>query len=234
MSVAVEGKRLVKVIIGDPSWLCRIGLAHAVEALVGTSKVHAASSSAELHRVLVEHGDASFVFIDDSILAEGEETLLTQVRQLAPDAAIGVLVGETDRERVLKAIYYGAAGIIQKSADEESVIGTLKALLNGQAAFPRNLLAERAAIPQSRLAPIDDRAIDHDSLTPREREVIGHIGTGKTVARIAAELELSPHTVRVHVTRIMKKLDLRDRSSLIHYAVKRGESDVPRVPPTLS
>jgi len=224
----------VKVIIGDPSWLYRVGLTHAIDALVGACDVRAASSSAELHRVLTEHGDASFVFIDDSILAEGEETLLTQVRQLAPQAIIGVLVGETDRERVLKAIYFGAAGIIQKTADEESVNGTLKALLSGQAAFARSLLAERAAIPQSRLAQIDDRSIDHESLTPREREVIGHIGTGKTVARIAAELELSPHTVRVHVTRIMKKLDLRDRSSLIHYAVKRGESERTRVPPTLS
>ncbi|MCX8255783.1 DNA-binding response regulator [Beijerinckiaceae bacterium RH AL1] len=228
----------MKVVIGDPSWLCRIGLAQAIAALVGASDVHEAGTSAELHRVLAEHGDASFVFIDDSIVAEGEETLLGQVRQLAPDAAIGVLVGETDRERVLKAIYFGAAGIIQKAADEETVTGTLKALLSGQAAFPRSLLTERPVPAPVRAPTIEPGPDEHELLTPREREVIALIGTGKTVARIAAELELSPHTVRVHVTRIMKKLDLRDRSSLIHYAVKRGEArgeaDAPRPLPSLS
>ncbi len=224
------------MIIGDPAWVFRIGLTRALETLIEGAQVQAAADSAGLHRILVEHGDASLVFVDDSILAEDEETLFAHIRSLAPHATIGVLVGETDRERVLKAIYFGAAGIIQKAADEATVTGTVRALLSGQAAFPRSLLAEAPVRPGPDLhgSASEDRSAEHDTLTPREREVIGHIGTGKTVARIAAELELSPHTVRVHVTRIMKKLDLRDRSSLIHYAVKRGNTQGARDSATLS
>ena len=218
----------MKVVIAVRPWLLGVGLGHVVTTLEGGAEILMAADGGDLHRVLVDHSDVAFVLIDDAILSDNEEEHFVHVRTLAPKAAIGVLVGETDREQILKAIYFGAVAIIQKHADEAVVRGALRSLFDGQVAFPRDLLAEG---PPRSAAPAAGRAegfADEDNLTPREREVIDHVGTGKTVARIAADLKLSPHTVRVHVTRIMKKLDLRDRSALIHYAVKRSESDEPR------
>ena len=64
-------------------------------------------------------------------------------------------------------------------------------------------------------------------LTPREHDVFALLGEGRSVPLVADRLRLSPHTVRVHIARIMKKLDLRDRSALMHRAVSYTAPQVP-------
>ncbi|WP_163831471.1 response regulator transcription factor, partial [Proteus mirabilis] len=73
-------------------------------------------------------------------------------------------------------------------------------------------------------------AAEKTALTRREVEVVALLGGGRSIARIAGDLGLSPHTVRVHVTRIMKKLGVEDRSALMHYAVTQLRDGRVRAP----
>jgi DNA-binding NarL/FixJ family response regulator len=59
-------------------------------------------------------------------------------------------------------------------------------------------------------------------LTEREREILGWVATGRSNAEIAAELVVSPDTVRTHVSRAMVKLGARDRAQLVVFAIESG------------
>ncbi len=82
----------------------------------------------------------------------------------------------------------------------------------------RTLLSQVAAGIQKKL-PNDPRLAE---LTAREREVLVQIGTGKTNAEIAAELFITPLTAKTHVSRIIGKLGVRDRTSLVVLAYESG------------
>ena len=62
-----------------------------------------------------------------------------------------------------------------------------------------------------------------DVLTSRERDILSRIGKGAPVSKIAAQLEISPQTVRVHLRNAMQKLDLDNREEAIHFAVKNAQ-----------
>ena len=62
----------------------------------------------------------------------------------------------------------------------------------------------------------------YDTLTPREREILHLIIEGHTNVQIAARLVLSPRTVELHRSRIMKKLDLHNQTDIFRYALERG------------
>jgi DNA-binding NarL/FixJ family response regulator len=215
-----NGKTLtpVKAIIADRLWMVRSSIERLLTAADPKVVVIPVSTGADLHNALILHPDATIVLIDDSIIADGDEATFAHVRKLASAAAIGVLAAAADRDRILKAIYYGAVAFILRDEEQESIAAALRQLLDGQVAFPRHILEKPIETPvPAQWSP---------DLTPRENEVVGLIGRGQSVARIAADLRLSPHTVRVHVTRVMKKLDLHDRPALTHYAVIRHQTGV--------
>ena len=214
----------MKILIADHDWLVRDSLSRLMLEILPSAEILQAADRGAVFETLAANSGLSFAILDDTIVANDEEALFARIRKLAPEAAIGVLAVAIDREHMLKAIYFGAVAIILKNEGRERVAHALAHLLSGQVVFPRHILARGPANkPLATPLACDKRAAE-DNLTPREREVIGLVGQGKTVAKIATSLTLSPHTVRVHVTRIMKKLDLRDRPALMHYAVIRSQA----------
>ena len=214
----------MKILIADSDWIVRDCIAQlATEILPAVEVIQSADRAAVLDG-LAAHPDIAIAVVDDAIVADDEDDFFTRIRGLAPSAAIGILALAVDRERMLKAIYFGAIAIILKNEAREQVAQALALMFGGHVVFPRHILALGPAAKPRNASPVFDKRVAEDNLTPREREVMGLIGQGQTVAKIAVALTLSPHTVRVHVTRIMKKLDLRDRPALMHYAVIRAQA----------
>jgi DNA-binding NarL/FixJ family response regulator len=206
----------VKILLADAAWLSQDRLATVFAALDSKAEIFRCSDVVGLHRILGNHSDIALVVVDEAVLAEDEEQLFLFIHRIAPSAEVVLWTNDTNRDRYIRGIYFGAVGILLKSASDEELAVALQLLLHGQCVFPRSILARGPA----------DRTDQHErrpeeNLTPREREIMDAIGHGQTVARIAESLTVSPHTVRVHVTRIMKKLDLHDRSALMYYAIKR-------------
>jgi DNA-binding NarL/FixJ family response regulator len=211
----------VNIIVADRLWMTRSSIAALLAEAAPTATVECVADTETLRRALVGRADTAIVLIDDALVGDREEAMFAQIRALAPSAIIGLLVAHPDRERVLKAIYFGALAIILKQDDRDEILAALRLMLAGHVAFPRRILATGpTSAPLQAPEPLGPPG-EEGALTQREREVIGLIGEGRSVARIATDLKLSPHTVRVHVTRIMKKLDLRDRPALMYYAVTR-------------
>jgi DNA-binding NarL/FixJ family response regulator len=122
---------------------------------------------------------------------------------------------------VYGALRAGATGFLVKDTEPEELIHAVRVAARGDAlispSVTRRLIAEfagrtRAPAPSPRL----------NALTEREREVMRLVATGLTNDQIAARLVLSPATAKTHVSRIMTKLDVRDRSQLVVLAYESG------------
>ncbi|MBI3933032.1 MAG: response regulator transcription factor [Acidobacteria bacterium] len=138
--------------------------------------------------------------------------VIAAIRRLDPEARIVVLTsfgGDADVSRALAA---GARAFLLKGASGRDVVGTLRRVCGGQEAFAATpAVAERLA--EARTWP---------GLTPRETEVLEFLADGLRDREIAERLGLTVATVKVHVHRILEKLDAQDRTEAVMRAVKRG------------
>ncbi|AZM48650.1 DNA-binding response regulator [Streptomyces sp. WAC 06738] len=130
---------------------------------------------------------------------------------------------QTD-EHVARALRAGAAGFLGKDASADELVDGIRTVAAGDAllssAATRSLIARFLATPEpgaARATP-EDLAV----LTAREREVTALVAAGKSNAEIAAELVVSPLTVRTHVQRAKTKLAARDRAQLVVLAYQSG------------
>ncbi|MBI5231234.1 MAG: response regulator transcription factor [Coriobacteriales bacterium] len=125
-------------------------------------------------------------------------------------------------EYVFEALRAGASGFMLKDVDPDHLLDAIRVVAEGEAllapSVTRRLIAAFAKRPTG--TPADIAALE--SLTEREREVLELVGTGMTNAEIAERLFISPATAKTHVSRIMMKLDARDRAQLVVTAYETG------------
>jgi len=210
----------MKILIADDHWVVRESLKQVMKKVSRTFEPFEAATFEESLQILREHGDIELMLVDLIMPGFEEFAGLKRLRSEFPEIPVVVVSVHEDVEYVIQSINHGVIGYIPKTAGAPEIIRALTLVLSGEVAFPRQILersrptAERAERPKE-----GGQAAGIESLTNREREVLGLLGKGLSAARIARELRLSPHTVRVHVGNLMRKLGLKDRSEAIHYAV---------------
>jgi DNA-binding NarL/FixJ family response regulator len=125
-------------------------------------------------------------------------------------------------EYIFDALRFGASGFLLKDTPPEDLLSAIRVIARGDSllapSVTRRLIAEFASRPAS-LAPVDERL---DVLTERECEVLKAIGGGMSNAEVADELHMSIATAKTHVSRILAKLDARDRTQLVVLAFQTG------------
>ena len=141
-----------------------------------------------------------------------------RVRQISPHTQVVVLTSFAQDELIFSAIKAGALSYLLKDADAETVLNAIRAASRGEAILhPRiaqRLMAEVTTPSQHR----DPAA----TLTAREVEVLRLIAQGRTNAEIAAELVITERTVKAHVSNLLGKLHLSDRTQAAVYAWREG------------
>jgi len=144
--------------------------------------------------------------------------LIKQVLKRLPRLRIVVLSMQSADSYVVEALQSGAAGYVLKETGPSEIIHAIKAVVAGDR-YLSPKLAGRVLDSSTGRKKITD---PYDSLTPREREILHLIIEGHTNAQIAVRLVLSPRTVELHRSRIMKKLDLHNQTDIFRYALERG------------
>lgn len=161
------------------------------------------------------------VLMDIRMPGQGGVEAIRRIRAGAPDTAVLVLTMYDDDATVLTAMQAGARGYLLKGAEQEEIVGAIRAVVAGQAVFGPGVAARvldlfarsPAGMPSAEPFP---------GLTQRERDVLGLLADGRRTSEIAGELFLSPKTVSNNLTAIFAKLQVSDRAAAMIVARAGG------------
>jgi DNA-binding NarL/FixJ family response regulator len=146
--------------------------------------------------------------------------VLRILRERSPQTRIVILSMHSSSAFVVQALQNGAAGYVLKESTEENLVHAVREAAAGRRFLspPVTEIAINTYIEQSKTGPFDP----HETLTPRQREVLQLAAEGKTNAEIAERLNISQRTVENHRATLMHRLGLRNQTELIRYAIRRG------------
>ena len=142
---------------------------------------------------------------------------LRKLRDLGNPARVLVVTSFTEKRTVVPALRAGAAGYVYKDVDPEALASAIRSVHAGQVVLQPEVA--EALLSQGEEGGGQGRG---GSLTDREREVLALIADGRSNREIARRLVLSEKTVKTHVSNILMKLDLADRTQAALWAVRHG------------
>ena len=209
----------LRIVIADDQASVREGLVLLLGGHDDIEVVGAAADGEQAVRLVAEHQP-------DAILLDLHMPVLDGIgatRRLTaehPEVAVVVLTTYADDGSVLDALHAGARSYLTKDADHADIARALQAAATGLTVFdPRVHATLLAATAAPKPAPAAAAAgPPPDGLTQREAEILGLIARGMTNPEIAAQLFLSNHTIKTHISRIFAKTGSRDRAAAIGYA----------------
>lgn len=142
------------------------------------------------------------------------------IRQRDPNAKVLILTTFADDEYAMEALKLGALGYLLKDADAASLLTSIESCLKGGISIDASVAGK--VVPRLINRPQETSVMELVELTSRERSILQLVGDGKNNQEIAEALHLSVGTVKNHVTAILQKLGLRDRTQLAIFAIRNG------------
>ena len=214
-----EETKQITIIVADDHKVVRQGLRAILEAEPNFHVVGEAGNGLEVMR-LVERLGPNVLVLDLMMPSLNGLEVARQVRKSSPNTQVVMLSMHKDESYVLEALKNGAAGYVVKDAGAEELIKAIREAAAGRRYLspPLSDSAVQAYVQRVGAAAMDA----YDSLSSREREVVQLAAEGYTNAEIGKRLFISPRTVEIHRANMMQKLDLRNQTELIRYALKRG------------
>ncbi len=204
----------MKVLIADDHWISRAGLSHLLSTMDPEGAITEATTLDEATALLAARSfDACLI---DPTISHGDPLVaLKSLRLTAPHVPVIVITAYASRRMALQAIECGAQGFIPKSASADEIRRTIERVLTGEIALPANFLDLPAGLGVTDIqSSVDSAGPDSPLavLTQRQRDVLALIATGKRNAEIGATLNISPRTVQIHVSTILKLLGVGNRT----------------------
>jgi len=207
----------IRVLLADDHNVVRGGIRALIEAEEGIVVIDEACDGVEA--VLKARAlNPDVILIDLQMPRKTGVEAIEEIKQTNPDAKILVLTSYSDDEIVFAAIKAGALGYLLKESSTQELIQAIRDVHNGESSLhpviARKLIRELNR--PSSLPPSDE------SLTEREVEVLILVARGLPNQNIANALIISERTVRTHVSNILSKLHLANRTQAALYALKEG------------
>jgi NarL family two-component system response regulator LiaR len=204
----------IRVLIADDHAVLREGLRSFLELQDGIEIVGDAADGAEAV-ALAEQLRPAVVLMDLVMPNLDGVEAMRALRERVPETRVIILTSYIDDDRLLPAIRAGAAGYLLKNAEPQELARAIRTAHAGEALIDPSVAARLV----ERLAD-DERRTDYENLTAREREVLELIGRGFSNKRIAQELGVAEKTVKTHVTHVLGKLGVADRTQAALYAAR--------------
>ena len=206
--------RPIRFIVADDHQLVRSGVCAFLRTEPDLELVGEASDGTEAVALCKAH--TPDVAIMDMIMPGGGAEAIREVNRVSPATKIIVLTSYDDGEQAVKAIQAGALSYLLKDVAAEDLAVAVRRAATGQATIhPRvaSLLADALRLPPPSQA---------GTLTARELEILSLIAQAMNNRQIAQRLGIAEKTVKVHVSNVLSKLNLPDRTNAAVYAWRAG------------
>ena len=211
---------MIRVLIADHHAVVRQGLRTFLALQDDMEVVADAADGEEAVRAAREH--APDIVLMDLVMPNMDGVEATRrIASERPATRVIALTSFLEDDKVLPAVRAGAAGYLLKDVGPPELVRAIRTVHGGEALLHPAVAArvlEEVAAPAP--APAPPRA--EPGLTPREREVLALVARGLANKRIAQELGIAEKTVKIHVSRILHKLGVADRTQAALYAVREG------------
>ncbi|MDY6944744.1 MAG: response regulator transcription factor [Pseudomonadota bacterium] len=205
------------VLIADDHPLFRDALKLAVAQAVPGAQIVEADSVHTLFAALDAHPDPELLLLDLNMPGAQGFNALVQARANFPTVPIVVISAREDRRIMQRALGHGAAAFVPKSASIDLIVTALRAVLGGDTWLP-------ASASGGETAQLDQQEVDATTrlatLTPQQFRVLSMLSAGLLNKQIAAELAVSEATVKAHVSAVMQKLGVSNRTQAVLLAQK--------------
>ena len=208
----------LRIVLADDHARIRGRVRAALEAS-GCEVVGEGASAEDAVRLAVEHRP-DVALLDIHMPGNGIQAA-RDITKAAPEVAIVMLTQSAEDDDLFDSLRAGASGYLLKDTDPATLADKLRGVLDGEAAMPPRLVArimDEFRPAKRRFARSSAAAA---KLSAREWEVMQLLGEGLTTDEVSKRLFLSPTTVRVHVSSVLKKLRVKDRESA--FRLLRGE-----------
>ena len=217
----------MRILIVDDHALMRMGIRNILEREPDLDIVAEADDSRSAL-------DASFatnpdvILMDLSLPAPGGIETTQRIKRELPSAAIIVLSTEEDEDALFEAIKAGAAAFILKDIAPEDLVMVIRRVVAGEylindKVFSKPAVASRVLKEFRELAVYGQEAAPiFAPLSPREVEILDNIAQGMTNKQVAYALSISEQTVKNHMSSILRKLSVNDRTQAVVYAMRQG------------
>jgi DNA-binding NarL/FixJ family response regulator len=204
----------MKILVVDDHPLIQQALAHALPALHGAIDVLSAIDRDATLTTLARHPDCALVLLDLALPGAHGLDLLAQLRRDFPLLPVVVLSATHDRATVGAAMSAGAQGYIAKTSTPGELLDAVRTVLEGGRS-----VTSRIAPSAPCIGGVPGEAL---GLTHRQADVLRLLIQGKPNKLICRDLRLSEGTVKVHVSAILKALNVRSRAQAIAELSRRG------------
>jgi len=219
----------LKVLIVDDHPLIREALRHVLRTLDDGLDLVEAQNCAEALAAAAAHADLDLVLLDLALPDADGFDALARLRERHPGLPVVVLSAFEQPELVTRALDAGAMGFIPKTSSNQLLLEALRLVLSGRVYLPAEVLAQHREIPEVALqraaqAGRADAAISPRDLglTARQADVLALMIEGKPNKLICRELNLAEGTVKIHVTAILKALNVSNRTQAVIAVGKLG------------
>lgn len=160
------------------------------------------------------------MLIDINMPKMGGIEAAKQIKEINPEIKVLMLTIYEDEEYIQKALKVGADGYLQKEVSSQYLRKTIKQVANGGLFFPQDIMGDLLNNNHSHYESHADGG--SNQLTRREEEVLELLARGASNKEIAEELFISEKTVKNHVSSILRKFAVNDRTQAVIFALKKG------------
>jgi DNA-binding NarL/FixJ family response regulator len=217
----------VRILIVDDHALFRVGIRNILEREPDLEIVGEADDGrSALDVAFATNPDV--ILMDLSLPAPGGIESTQRIKRELPSSAIVVLSTEEDEDALFESIKAGAAAFILKDIAPEDLVMIIRRVVAGEylindKVFSKPAVASRVLKEFRELAVYGQEAAPiFAPLSPREVEILDNIAQGMTNKQVAYALSISEQTVKNHMSSILRKLSVNDRTQAVVYAMRQG------------
>ncbi len=221
-----SGERTTILLVDDHA-LFRVGMRNILEREPGFEICGEADDTRSAFDLSVQLSP-DIILMDLSLPAPGGIETTQRIKRELPSAGIIVLAVNEDEDALFDAIKAGAAAFILKDVSPDDLVAIIRRVASGEylindKVFAKPAVASRVLKEFRELAIYGQEAAPiFAPLSPREVEILDNIAQGMTNKQVAYALSISEQTVKNHMSSILRKLSVNDRTQAVVYAMRQG------------
>jgi DNA-binding NarL/FixJ family response regulator len=220
-------EKAIRIVLADASRLTTLGITQVLEKEADMEILAVVTDGEEAVAKTIElEPDVLIIEVDLPLLSGIKAT--QKVRRELPHVAVVILTALEEEQTLFDAIRAGAAAYLHKDCEPKELVDSIRKVRNGQFIINEKIFA-KPAVATKVLAEFRELSVYGPGsshvfapLSPREVQILDNIAQGMTNKEVAYTLAISEQTVKNHMSSILRKLSVNDRTQAVVYAMRQG------------